>query len=130
MRNRIGLGLATVAIGGIFASALSIAITGARSLVSDEFAGLAVLALIAALVFNRFYPRPKIESATVNSESRAIGFNIYMAGFSGGLSLILIYKGAFPDHLRIVALGSCLLTAFSVAMALAVHLHERRKGSV
>ncbi len=127
MHKVIGLGLAFAMIGSVFVSALMIALTGSRSPASDGFAALAVVSVAMLVVLRRFYPLPRTEILTLSSKDKISAFNTWAALFIGSFSLFLIYKGAFPDHQKIVAIGSCVMSALGAALVFADHAHRQKE---
>lgn len=127
MHKVVGLGLASAVIGSVLVSALMIALTGSRLLASDCFSALAVILTAVLVIFRRFYPPPKKELLKNNSKDKIAAFNTLAALFIGAFSLLLIYKGAFPDHQQIVAIGSCTMSALGAVLAFADHAHWRKE---
>lgn len=126
MRGFGGQALAAGFMGCMFVAALLIALSGQRSIGSDWFVGLAVLFIVALGFFRRFNPVPKVDRLTLSQDDKNAGFTTWAALFLGGLSLILIYRGAFPQHQQILAGISCAMSILGTAMLAANVIHKRR----
>lgn len=127
MRGLAGQVLAAGYTGCIFFAALLIALSGERSIGSDWLVGLAFSFIVPLLVFRWLNPVPKVDSVILSQDDKNAWFTTWAAFVLGGLSLLLIYRGAFPQHQQLLAGVSCAMSLLGTVMLAANVIHQRRK---